>query len=112
MTLLSKVTKIIISDKGFWKERKEKRAGAFSDYFIFIVFPLPAPEYGACIMPALGEALQSLPATCFNKAIFSVPESISGAAISTETEYDTLSQHTCVGQDYTLLKEKWDFTTV
>lgn len=56
-------------------------------------------------MPALGVALQSLGATCFNKAIFSLPESISGAPISTETEYDMLSKHTSAGQNYTLLKE-------
>ena len=35
----------------------EKHVGAFSDYFIFIVFPLQGPEYVMCIMPALSVAL-------------------------------------------------------
>lgn len=35
----------------------EKDVGAFSDYFIFIVFPLQGPEYVMCIMPALSAAL-------------------------------------------------------
>lgn len=34
----------------------EKHVGAFSDYFIFIVFLLQGPEYVMCIMPALSSA--------------------------------------------------------
>lgn len=83
----------------------EEHVGAFSDYFIFIVFPLQGPAYVMCIMPALSVALYSPQATCFNKAIFSVPKNISGAPLSTKTEYDMLSYHTSTRQNYTLLRE-------
>lgn len=79
--------------------------GAFTDYFIFIVFPLQGREYVMCIIPVLSVALYSLGVTCFNKAIFSLPRNISRAPFSTKTEYDILSKHTSAGQNYTLLKE-------
>lgn len=98
----SYLTKVRGKEKLSWPR---KHVGAFSDYFIFIVFPLQGPEYVMCIMPALSVALSSLQATCFNKAIFPLPKNISRAPFSTKTEYDMLSKHTSAGQNYTLLKE-------
>ena len=50
----SYLTKVEGKAKPSWVE---EHVGAFSDYFIFIVFPLQGPEYVMCIMAALSAAL-------------------------------------------------------
>lgn len=61
-------------------------------------------EYVMCVIPMQNLAPSSLPAICFNKVIFLLPEKISGVQSWTKTEYDILFKHTSGGQNSTLLK--------